>query len=261
MEQKPGGAFQKSFFVLAVLLGLALVALGVIAALCSTVISVGMWLPALGGLALTAWGLLRLRRPGPAIGHKGLRRAVVACVCAGLLAVALLEALMLSALLAPAPGAQPGVVLVLGCGLFPDGRLTLSLQSRLDAAYDALERYPDALCIVSGGQGDNEPLPEAQAMRDYLVSRGIDGQRVVMERESRNTAENMRFSAAIMERLGASGAAVVTNDFHVYRALHTARRYGIEGFGVASPTHWRVWLASRVREYIGILKEAFLPNK
>lgn len=252
---------KKLIFMLAVLIGLAGIASGIVAALCSTTITIGMILPVAAGLALTFWALRRMRHPGPVIRHKGIRRVLFACVCAAVLAVIVLEALMLSALLVPRPEDAPDCVLVLGCGIFPDGRLTLSLQSRLDTAYDALLVYPDALCIVSGGQGDNEPIPEAQAMRDYLLARGVEEQRILMEPHSRNTAQNMRYSADIMHRHGLITAVVVTNDYHIYRALVTAERCGVEAFGIGAPTNWRIWLAVRIREYAAIVKEAVLHNE
>ena len=252
---------KKLVFLLAVLAGLAGLLWSLLAALCSTAISIGMVLPALGGIALIVWGLLRLCRPEPAITNKTLRRLVIICVCIGLAAVIFFEALMLSALLFPVPDEEPAFVLVLGCGIFADGQLTYSLQSRLDTAYDVLEMYPGALCIVSGGQGPNEPVSEAQAMRAYLLGRGVEGRRIIMEPDSRNTAENMKFSSAIMASLGGGKAAVVTNDYHIYRALATAKRFDIDAFGIGAPTNWRIWLAVRIREYVGIVKEALFQNE
>lgn len=256
MENKKNSVFKKLLFVLAVLAGIAGVAVGIMAALVSTAITIGMLIPVALGLLLGTWGLARLWRPGSVIGHKGLRRAVIICVCLGLIAVVFFEALMFSALAAPPPDDEPDVVLVLGCGIFADGRLTYSLKSRLDKAYDALEAYPDALCIVSGGQGDNEPIPEAQAMRNYLALRGVDKERIFMESESRNTAENMQFSKEIMEEHGVKTAAVITSDYHVYRALKTAKSYDIEAFGIGSDTNWRVRVAMHIREYLAIVKQA-----
>jgi len=251
---------KKLIFVCAVLLGAAGIALSLLAALSSTAITIGMVLPTVFGLALIAWGWVRLARPEPAIKNRTLRGIVIVCVCAVFAATAFFEALMLSALMRPLPDEQPDAVLVLGCGIFPDGQLTYSLRSRLDTAYDALEKYEEAFCIVSGGQGANEPVAEAQTMRDYLVSRGVNPARIVMEPDSRNTAENMRNSAVIMAQHGAITAAVVTSDYHVYRALVTAERYGIEAFGIGAKTNWRIWLAVRIREYVGIIKEALFQN-
>lgn len=248
-------------FVLAVLIGIAGIATGIIAALCSTAITFGMIIPILVGILLIIWGLIRLSRSGPAIKHKVLRRAVVICVCVAIIAVVFFEALMLYALLVPKPDTTPDFVVVLGCGIFPDGRLTYSLKSRLDSAYDELITYPKAICIVSGGQGGNEPVAEAQAMHDYLVLRGINKERIIMEAQSRNTAENMKYSAEIINKNGGGTSAVVTNDYHVYRSMLTAKRFGIDAYGIGAPTNWRILIACHIREYVGIIKETLFPNE
>ena len=248
-------------FAAAVLAGLLGIGLGIIAMLCSTAISVGMIIPVLGGILLVIWGFIRLIRPGPALKYKALRRAVIICVCAVLLAAVFFEALILSALTAPKPDVDPDFVLVLGCGIFPDGTLTYSLKSRLDSAYNELLSYPGAICIVSGGRGGSEPVPEARAMYQYLVSCGINEDRIIMEPRSRNTAENMKYSAAIINDNGGGTAAVVTSDYHVYRALVTAKRYGVDAYGIGAPTNWRILAACHIREYVGIIKEALAPNE
>lgn len=261
MKNKVKYIIFKILFVVSVLIGIAGIGFGIIAVLCSTAITIGMIIPILGGLMLIIWGLLRLFRAGPAIKHKQLRRAVIICVCGALLAAVVFEILILSALFNTKPDTDPDFILVLGCGIFSDGRLTYSLKSRLDSAYDMLESYPKAKCIVSGGQGKNEPFSEAQAMYEYLVSRGIKKDRIIMEAQSRNTAENMKYSAEIINKNGGGTAAVVTNDYHVYRALVTAQRYDINAYGIGAPTNWRILVACHIREYIGIIKEAVLRNE
>jgi hypothetical protein len=90
--------------------------------------------------------------------------------------------------------------------------------------------------ITSGGQGPRERLPEARAMADYLIRRGIPGDRVACEERSRNTDQNLRFSKAIMqERIPGYLCVVVTSNFHVFRAAITARRTGVNGQVVGSP--------------------------
>ena len=125
------------------------------------------------------------------------------------------------------PPEDAGFVIVLGCGIFPDGQLTLSLKNRLDAAYDYLKEHEGSLCIVSGGQGANEPVPEAQAMSAYLRSRGIHPDRILMEDRSDSTLRNLMYSREIMARypMQPQTAAIVTSDFHVFRALMLAGRW------------------------------------
>lgn len=254
------GKLKKTVFVLSIVAGGAILALGVIAALCSTAITLGMAVLSAAGILLILWGIVRLKRFGPAIKQKALRRFVAVSACVGLAVLLFLEALILSAMVAPNQNLEPKFVLVLGCGIFPDGRLTNSLKSRLDCAYDLLNKHPYALCIVSGGKGENEPFAEAQAMGGYLAGRGIDKKRIITEPNSRNTAQNMQYSSSIIESCGGGATAVVTNDYHVYRALVTAKRYGIDAFGVGAPTDFRVLIPSHIRECIGLIKEAVFSN-
>ncbi|HEX3715808.1 MAG TPA: YdcF family protein [Trebonia sp.] len=145
-------------------------------------------------------------------------------------------------------------VIVLGAGLRPDGGVPPLLASRLDrghavwAALDrraAIDRRPvlgrrqrpagtvtaaRPRLIVSGGKGDDERVPEAQAMAEYLGRRGVPADRLLLEARSRNTEENLLFSKAIMDELRPGArATIVTSDFHAFRAALIARRIGLRG--------------------------------
>ena len=84
--------------------------------------------------------------------------------------------------------------------------------------------------IVAGGQGSDEPVPEAQAMAAYLTERGFPADRLACEDQSSTTEENLAFSKAIMDELRPGArAAIVTSDFHAFRSALLARRLGIRG--------------------------------
>jgi uncharacterized SAM-binding protein YcdF (DUF218 family) len=127
-------------------------------------------------------------------------------------------------------------VVVLGSGLRPDGGVPPLLANRLDrgrAVWDGLDRRAGdfkPLLIVSGGQGDDEPVPEASAMASYLVARGFPADRLLLEYRSRSTEENLTFSQAIIDEIRPGALVmVVTSDFHAFRAALLARRLGIRG--------------------------------
>ena len=190
------------------------------------------------------------------IGQRWLRAVIAAVLAVGLIAAAIFEMLMYEAAYRQPPEEDAGFVIVLGCGIFPDGRLTLSLKNRLDAAYDYLIEHEGSLCIVSGGQGANEPVPEAQAMSAYLRSRGVHPNRILIEDRSDSTLRNLMYSREIMARYPKQPqtAAIVTSDFHVYRELMLAEHLGIRAFGIPAPTNWRIAMACHVREYAAIIK-------
>ncbi len=153
-------------------------------------------------------------------------------------------------------------VLVFGCqvkGTEPG----VSLKLRLDEAYRLLEALPDAKCVVSGGQGANELLPEAEAMKNYLVRLGIGEDRIIGEPDSHTTSENIRFTAALLEKLGLSPERIVgvSNAFHLPRIRMQASRYGLplEACGAPSP-HFGYYYVSMVREYLSYIKMALFDK-
>ncbi len=153
-------------------------------------------------------------------------------------------------------------VLVLGSGLTGSDRVPPLLASRLErgrAVYlsQAAHGNPPML-ITSGGQGPRERLPEARAMADYLIQRGIPADRIECEDRSRNTEQNLRFSRAIMrDRIPAYRCVIVTSNFHVFRAAITARRTGVNGQVIGSPTAAYFWPSATIREFAAI----FLSHK
>ncbi|MCM1266583.1 MAG: YdcF family protein [Bacteroidales bacterium] len=150
-------------------------------------------------------------------------------------------------------------IIVLGAQMKPAGPSAV-LKFRLDAAYDYLIENEDTLCVVSGGQGANEPCTEAQGMRDYLVGRGIAPERILMEDKSTDTSENIAYSA---ELIGGTDYAVgiVTNNFHVFRGVMLARHAGFEGAcGIAARSNIYFQPNNLVREFFGILKDLVCGN-
>lgn len=143
-------------------------------------------------------------------------------------------------------------IIVLGAQIYED-RPSLVLQYRLDAAADYLKDNPETICIVSGGQGANEPFPEAVGMRNYLEKMGIAGERILMEEESKNTDQNISNSKELM-REGAS-VGIVTNNFHLYRGLLTARRQGLkDACGIAAGSNPWYLPNNMLREFFGVWK-------
>lgn len=99
--------------------------------------------------------------------------------------------------------------------------------------------HPDALAVVSGGQGEGEDITEAEAMADYLTAHGIDSARIVQEDQSRTTRENLENSFAILRARGydpADAVGIVTSEYHLCRAKRMARALGAEPVGIAAET-------------------------
>lgn len=150
-------------------------------------------------------------------------------------------------------------LIVLGAQVYKD-RPSVVLQYRLDCAVDYLEKNPRTTCIVTGGQGFNEPQTEADVMADYLEQQGIDPARIIREDRATNTEENIEFSKAFIDpahdRIG-----IVTNDFHVFRGTRIARKKGIAHVcGISTPSN-RWYLPNNIlRECFGIAKDLATGN-
>lgn len=156
------------------------------------------------------------------------------------------------------PDSPADYLIVLGARLYGDIP-SPSLSNRLDAAIDNLKKYPDTKVVASGGQGKDEWVSEALAMKKYMVDKGIKPERVILESQSTNTMENIRFSLEKIEEKDSSINAdiiIVTNKYHVFRAKFLAKRIGIEVRGLPAEIPPTVVVGSYVREYLAIIKSA-----
>ena len=181
-------------------------------------------------------------------------RAAVALLLAAFLA---LEGVILAAGFGSAPQGLDYIV-VLGArvnGREPSG----ALYNRIQAAADYLEANPGAVAVLSGGQGADEEISEAQCMYEGLVARGVDPARLILEDRSTDTSENLRFSRALIPE-GAS-VGLVTNNFHIYRSLALARGLGWEGVaGIPVATSLLSLPHYLMREFIGVAYDALRGN-
>ncbi len=158
---------------------------------------------------------------------RGWLKILAAILAAGLLTFGVLEAIVLAGSRTHIEG-EPQTMIILGCQVMPWGPSIL-LMDRLNTALDYLEGRENVRIIVSGGQGKNEPTTEAQAMRDYLMARGIDEDRIWMEDKSHNTHQNLIYSHALLREKGLDPAEdyiIVSNGFHLARASMLAERHG-----------------------------------
>ncbi|CAM5695648.1 YdcF family protein OS=Streptomyces alboniger OX=132473 GN=CP975_01250 PE=4 SV=1 [Streptomyces alboniger] len=149
-------------------------------------------------------------------------------------------------------------VVVLGSGLIGGDTVPPLLAGRLKRAQTVharlSERGDAPVLITSGGQGPDEKLPESHAMADYLTARGFPAALIEREDRSTTTEENLRFSKAIMEEsVPGYRCVIVTNNYHAFRAALTARRVGVRGQVVGSPTAAYFWPNATIREFAAVL--------
>lgn len=177
---------------------------------------------------------------------------IILSVLTAFAAVLFILALIISVFMIKAAGSKPekaSVLVVLGCRVKGETP-SLMLEKRINAAYGYLAENPEAVAILSGGQGSDELISEAECMYRELVKKGISPERLILEDKSVNTRENIRNSFRIIAEKGLEGEAageiaIVTNEFHQYRAKLIARKEGKEVTAVTAktmvfllPTYW-----------------------
>ena len=159
------------------------------------------------------------------------------------------------------PKEEPEYIVVLGTTVYEDGPCYL-LRQRLREAAKWAETYGDAKIVVTGGQGVAEPFTEGSEMKRYLIRElGISEDRILVEEASMNTYENMTFTGELLEKeddafsYGNTPILVVSNDFHMYRVMKTAKKVGFEKVsGAPSGTYIFLFPHYMVREFCAILK-------
>lgn len=145
-------------------------------------------------------------------------------------------------------------------------KITNSLMRRLDAAYTYLCENPKTQVIVSGGQGKGEAISEAEAMAENLLERGVEAERIILEDQSTTTVENLRFSGKLISAVepdGVKDAAVVlvTNNFHICRALMIGKRVGyLKLSGLAASSNPVLQLNYLMRECFAVIWYYLLKN-
>ncbi|MDL2294791.1 YdcF family protein [Ruminococcaceae bacterium OttesenSCG-928-D13] len=168
------------------------------------------------------------------------------------------------------PRKNKDYVIVLGASLV-DGRPSPLLARRIDAALrfyrkQAKKRAPPTL-IMSGGQGADEAVSEAEAMRNYAIEQGVPPEHILLEGKSRNTYENMLYSKEVIERDRAARglaetpykAIFATSGYHILRSGMLARKVGLAAVGIAGRTALYYRPTALLREYVAYVKMRLKP--
>ncbi len=154
----------------------------------------------------------------------------------------------------PAINEQQDYLIVLGAQVY-NGSVSTILRHRLDAAFDYLVENPETKAIVTGGQGYNEPYPEAEGMAAYLINRGISPERIIKEDKADNTVQNIEYSFAMIDPEN-DRICIVTNQFHVHRAMLLAKKAGAQHLsGIGAQSDPLYLLNNMVRESAALIKD------
>ncbi|MCR5686095.1 MAG: YdcF family protein [Lachnospiraceae bacterium] len=241
---------------MSVIIGLFLALLGLLSIIYGIVMALGahgsmffiIWF-FLGALFI-AVGILKLRKI--LIPHTPLLIIRIA-VAAIIILFIVVESFILSGFNSKAHQ-DADYLIVAGAQVYANGPSPV-LKYRLDTAAEYLKNNPSTVCIVTGGKGSNEVRPEAEIMAEYLVSKGIDGERILLENLSTNTAENMKNAAKLFD-IKNSTAVIVTSNFHLFRTMRIARRQGIVNIsGLAADSNTLFLPNNLLREFCGVCKD------
>ena len=147
-------------------------------------------------------------------------------------------------------------VIILGSKVMSDGTLTPLLKGRVDKAIDFGNKQYEMskkkiIYIPSGGKGSDENISEAEAMKKYLIEKGINKNQIIIENKSTSTIENMKFSKQIIdEKEKNAKICFSTTNYHVFRSGVIANREGIDCEGIGSKTKWYFYTNALIREFI-----------
>lgn len=131
-----------------------------------------------------------------------------------------------------------------------------TLKYRLDKGYEYLEEHPETKAVLSGGQGPDEIMTEAEAMHIYLVQKGIAEERLILEDESHSTYENLINSFKLIDAEKEDAViCVVSNRFHILRAQIQAKKLGRQVGGIGAKSYLYLIPNYYFREFFAVAKE------
>lgn len=208
------------------------------------------------GLGLVVYHLIRVKLTSK--NGKIILRIINSLIIIGVIGFLFIESCIIS--YSKDNISEADYMIILGAGLNGED-LSLTLQQRLDKAIQYVQTYnKDIKIIVSGGQGEDELVSEASAMKKYLISQDIDDEQIYVEDKSTSTFENFKFSYEKLDDIesrdiGELNIKVVTSDFHAFRSNFIAERAGFKNITFyTNKTHKPIIPAMYTREAFAVIK-------
>lgn len=183
------------------------------------------------------WILKKIKPKYPKL-EKVLNKIASYCIIFFCMVFAITEGALIYGAISPEETTETEYVIVLGAGV-NGTEPSRALTYRLKAALEYLNEYPDAVCIVSGGQGEYEDITEAECMRLWLEDHGIQSARIIEEDQARNTKENIANSLAIIKDIEDNkpeSITVITEGYHMLRASLMLQDHDVKPICVPAET-------------------------
>ena len=183
-----------------------------------------------------------------------MKRVFTTILCIGIVLAGITEFFILKASFGE-PKETCDYAVVLGAKVRSDGP-SVALMERINGARNYLEAHPHVIAIVSGGQGSDEPMTEAQCMYEELVKLGIDPDRIWLEDKATSTWENLNFSLNLIEEKTGTRPdkiGIVSSEYHLFRASLFADACKVESVLIpAQTTHLSQKINHLMREVVGV---------
>ena len=157
------------------------------------------------------------------------------------------------------PNYDQDFIIILGSQIRKDGTLTPLLKGRVDKAIDFGNKQYELtkkkiIYVPSGGKGSDETIAEAEAIKKYLLEKGIKEKQIIVEDKSTSTIENMKFSKDKIESIKKdANISFSTTNYHVFRSGVIANEQGLDCEGMGSKTKWYFYTNALIREFIANL--------
>ena len=121
-------------------------------------------------------------------------------------------------------------IIILGCQVKDDGSLSHMLRDRLMRGLEVYEAGAAPKLLMSGDHG-REEYDEVGAMKNYAIENGVPSENVFMDHAGFSTYETVYRAKEIFQ---ADKVIIVTQEYHLYRALYIAEQFGVEAYGVSA---------------------------
>ncbi|MBN2351258.1 MAG: YdcF family protein [Spirochaetales bacterium] len=174
--------------------------------------------------------------------------AGLACVFLGSVLInAVVSASARGRITSPAEARPARAILLLGAKVYPDGRVSAVVEDRVRTAAEVYRAGKSKKILVSGDHGTNY-YDEVDAIRKRLTAAGIPEEDIFLDHAGFNTYDSLYRARSVF---GADSLIVVTQRFHIARALFLADRFGIRAEGVAADRRtYRDEARNELREFL-----------
>ncbi|MBQ7084400.1 MAG: YdcF family protein [Anaerotignum sp.] len=191
--------------------------------------------------------------------YKWLKRGILALFCLGITGTAVVFGLSsyikketAEKIITAEEATDADCILVLGCGVREDGSPSLMLRDRLEKGIELYEAETAPKLLMSGDHG-RKNYDEVNLMKGYAMEKGVPSEDIFMDHAGFSTYDSMYRARDIF---CAEKVIVVSQEYHLYRALYLAEKLGLEAYGVpAQDVNYRGQAYREFREMLARAKD------